>query len=312
MNVNRKMRTGGSLASFVVTANVVRRTRKTRTTCQHGDARTDLRSEIEVAVRAVRSACRVCLKVQEGVIACTTEKCDATPVTSADLAIQAIVSLELERCFPEDGLVGEEDASPLYENQQVAARVADLVSSEEDDRVGSPLRPEDVIRAVERCTDGRNCERFWVLDPIDGTRGFLAKRGYVVGLALIVHGVCVLSVMGCPAIGSILASVKGRGSILVSLDEQEEEVYPRFETHPLRKGAKSLTSWTFSGSTIPVMPLLLGPSNPPDRLCCGEKLEIQSNNAKLLFHFEREWYCRTQDSHPAPLPRAFSNLLQGA
>jgi len=169
-----------------------------------------------------------------------------------------------------------------------------------------------VIRAVERCTDGRNCERFWVLDPIDGTRGFLAKRGYVVGLALIVHGVCVLSVMGCPAIGSILASVKGRGSILVSLDEQEEEVYPRFETHPLRKGAKSLTSWTFSGSTIPVMPLLLGPSNPPDRLCCGEKLEIQSNNAKLLFHFEREWYCRTQDSHPAPLPRAFSNLLQGA
>jgi len=63
MNVNRKMRTGGSLASFVVTANVVRRTRKTRTTCQHGDARTDLRSEIEVAVRAVRSACRVCLKV---------------------------------------------------------------------------------------------------------------------------------------------------------------------------------------------------------------------------------------------------------
>ncbi|KAJ8908130.1 hypothetical protein NDN08_008225 [Rhodosorus marinus] len=298
MNVTREMRTGGYLASFVVNANVVRRPRKTRTTCQDNDASTDLRSEIEVAVRAVRSACRVCFKVQEDVVECATEKCDATPVTSADLAIQAIVSLELERCFPEvrsvipsrqkaigamysdrpktlqDGLIGEEDSSPLHENEHLAARVTGLVSSSEaDNRVGSPLKPEDVIHAVDRCTDGGTFERFWVLDPIDGTRGFLAKSGYVVGLALIVQDVCVLSVMGCPAIGSILASVKGRGSILVSLDEPNEEVSSRFDTNPFRKGAKSLTSWTFSGPSIPVMPLLLGPNNPPDRLCCGSLIK---------------------------------------
>lgn len=41
---------------------------------------------------------------------------------------------------------------------------------------------------------------YWILDPIDGTRGFV--RGgdalYVVGLALVVEGEIVLGVMGCP------------------------------------------------------------------------------------------------------------------
>ena len=40
--------------------------------------------------------------------------------------------------------------------------------------------------------------RHWVLDPIDGTRGFVGQRQYAVCLGMLQEGEVVLGVLGCP------------------------------------------------------------------------------------------------------------------
>ena len=58
--------------------------------------------------------------------------------------------------------------------------------------------------------------RYWTLDPIDGTKGFLRGDQYAIALALIDDGEVVLGVLGCPNLpnpdgstGAILAAVAG-------------------------------------------------------------------------------------------------------
>ena len=72
----------------------------------------DLMSRKQVALAAVRQAAAVCKGVQEQLIRPETiEKKDKSPVTVADFASQAIVCSMLADAFPDDVVVGEEDAA---------------------------------------------------------------------------------------------------------------------------------------------------------------------------------------------------------
>ena len=48
--------------------------------------------------------------------------------------------------------------------------------------------------------DGGSARGYWVLDPIDGTKGFLRGGQWAVGLAFVSHGAPILSVIACPAL----------------------------------------------------------------------------------------------------------------
>ncbi|GMI91506.1 hypothetical protein like AT4G05090 [Hibiscus trionum] len=162
--------------------------------------------ELAAAVEVVESACRLCVDVQrslfsnEGQI---VEKKDLTPVTVADFGVQALVSLELSKLFPSIPLVAEEDSGFLQSNNlvdPVVSAVSDKRSIDEES-----LSRDDVLEAIDR--GGRNAfatgtkpATYWILDPIDGTRGFVkgSPALYVVGLSLVVEGDIVLGVMGCP------------------------------------------------------------------------------------------------------------------
>ena len=67
----------------------------------------------------------------------------------------------------------------------------------------------------------------WALDPIDGTKGFLRGGQYAVCLGLLVDGLVVVGVMGCPNLpvdftggasqeGAIFVAVRGEGAFQVS------------------------------------------------------------------------------------------------
>ena len=61
------------------------------------------------------------------------------------------------------------------------------------------LSEADVLALVDRgCSEGGAAGRHWVLDPIDGTRGFVGGRQYAVCLGLLSEGAAVLGVLGCP------------------------------------------------------------------------------------------------------------------
>lgn len=61
------------------------------------------------------------------------------------------------------------------------------------------LRAPQVLEAIGRCnSSGGPVGKHWVLDPVDGTLGFVRGDQYAVALALIDDGKVVIGVLGCP------------------------------------------------------------------------------------------------------------------
>ncbi len=170
--------------------------------------------ELHCALTAVRAASRVCREVQQGLVtADTLQKKDRSPVTVADFASQAIVSAQLQALLPNDLLVGEEDAKELREASQDAIRSA-VVDHVRAASTGKPSEA-DVLAWIDRGNADASTRRYWTLDPIDGTKGFLRGEQYAVALALIEDGEVVLGVLGCPNLpngdqtGALFSAVRG-------------------------------------------------------------------------------------------------------
>lgn len=131
-------------------------------------------------------------------------KVDGSPVTQADLAVQAIVTLYLQVLDSNMRLVAEEDASECMSDPGILAEVTILVNQffpfnviERSDKFSS----EEVLSALKSGNaDPSNDQVCWVLDPIDGTRGFVQGEQYAIALGKIVDGELVMSVVSCPNI----------------------------------------------------------------------------------------------------------------
>jgi 3'(2'), 5'-bisphosphate nucleotidase len=159
----------------------------------------------------------------------TKEKDDHSPVTVADFASQALIGRLLAKKFPGDPLIAEEDATAL--------RVPDAVQLLEDvtrfvSRFDSQATPESVCNWIDhRRVD--KAARFWTLDPIDGTKGFLRGDQYAVALALVVDGQVQIGALGCPNLseaarpatggpGSLVIAARGQGTWTTPLVEMGE------------------------------------------------------------------------------------------
>ncbi len=202
------------------------------------------------SLNAVRRASIVTRRVQAALLGAHRQDADATkaagvlhkddqsPVTVADFASQAVVARALREAFPGDALVGEEDASALRADPATLAAVTRFVS--EGVSGGEFGRPRgaaptiDVVTAEQVCEwidigNGEPGDRFWTLDPIDGTKGFLRCEQYAVALALIVEGRVEVAALACPALGPggalapetgiIAAAVRGQGAFWMPLDD---------------------------------------------------------------------------------------------
>jgi 3'(2'), 5'-bisphosphate nucleotidase len=155
--------------------------------------------ERQFATRVVAEACEIARRVQNEITATgdAMTKTDRSPVTIADLAIQTVVSRRLANRFPCDPLLAEEDVSPLEDSPATTERVLDLAASAIPD-----LDPSGLMEALGRGGHSGGATRHWVLDPIDGTKGFLRGEQYAVALALVHEGQVVVGVLGCPNLGS--------------------------------------------------------------------------------------------------------------
>jgi 3'(2'), 5'-bisphosphate nucleotidase len=146
----------------------------------------------------------------------TITKDDRSPVTVADYAVQAVVGLMLRDTGIED-MVGEEDAARLREDEAVRNEVVATVR-----RALPDATTEDVISAIEAGNhSGGPSGRFWTLDPIDGTKGFLRGGQFALALGLIDDGKVVMGLLGCPHWSVVEdpsgASVRPPGSICAAL-----------------------------------------------------------------------------------------------
>lgn len=154
----------------------------------------------------------------------TGEKEDGSPVTVADFATQALICQALGEAFPEDPIVAEEDSQELRENPQLIQRLTGYVNS----FTKGALSTQAVCDLIDR---GRADvgERFWALDPIDGTKEFQCGGSYAIALALIANGEVKLGVLGCPNLllsygdpqaqrGCLFVAERRKGAWMLSLE----------------------------------------------------------------------------------------------
>ncbi len=131
---------------------------------------------LEPVIEVARRAGEVVMSVYAGDFA-VRGKDDASPVTEADERAEAIIVPALQALTPQTPVVAEE---------AVAAGNCPAVG-----------------------------DRFWLVDPLDGTKEFISRNGeFTVNIALIEHGVPVLGVVLAPALGRLFAGVVGQGAFV--------------------------------------------------------------------------------------------------
>ena len=104
------------------------------------------------------------------------QKADQSPLTAADLASHQLIEQQLRQLTPEVPVLSEESADIPWSTRQ-------------------------------------NWKRFWLVDPLDGTKEFLKRNDeFTVNIALIEQGVPVWGVVYAPALGQTWAGSEVSGS----------------------------------------------------------------------------------------------------
>lgn len=109
---------------------------------------------------------------------------------------------------------GKDDASPVTEADERSEAVLLHALAE--------LTPDVPVVAEESVAAGRVPEvgeRFWLVDPLDGTKEFIGRNGeFTVNVALIEGGEAVLGVVLAPALGRLFVGVVGEGAFVEDKD----------------------------------------------------------------------------------------------
>lgn len=192
---------------------------------------TSYQREQEIAIQAVREAASLCMAVQAKISSSVLEKKDKSPVTVADFGSQALVCRAIREAFPGDPIIAEEDSEALKQgdNKHLLEKVVAEVTA-----VRPGVDEETVCGWIDFGGAQEYSDRFWTLDPIDGTKGFLRGEQYAIALALIVDGEIVVAALGCPNLsispdrpdetGIIYTAVKGQGTTAVSMEGSRDSV----------------------------------------------------------------------------------------
>jgi 3'(2'), 5'-bisphosphate nucleotidase len=130
-------------------------------------------------------------------------KTDGSPVTEADLAADRIIG---------DGL----------------ARLAPNLAALSEERVGLATPPYKAS--------------FFLVDPLDGTKEFVAGRNeFTVNIALVTEGTPLLGIVAAPALGVIWRGIVGRGAERLTLRDGAAPRVEPIRTRPLQPRGKPWT-----------------------------------------------------------------------
>lgn len=133
----------------------------------------DHQRELQTALEAVDQAGRAILKLYERFR--QIPDAPASISTDADRESQEIILTHLHQVFPEDALCAEEATPTLAQAAHTGPRL-------------------------------------WIVDPIDGTRGFARKNGeFSVMVGFVDHGQIVVGVVSEPALDRLTFAVRGGG-----------------------------------------------------------------------------------------------------
>ena len=132
--------------------------------------------DFEAVIAIAREAGNAILEVYNGPEFDVQTKDDESPLTAADRAAHRLIDRELRTLTPGIPVLSEEGADVPY---------------------------------AER----REWSRFWLVDPLDGTKEFIKRNGeFTVNIALVDEGAPVWGVIHAPALGTTYAGRVGEGA----------------------------------------------------------------------------------------------------
>lgn len=135
----------------------------------------DLERLLPSLIDAARQASRAVMAIYVSAAHGARAKDDQSPLTDADLAAHEILLSALVPLLPQCPVVSEEDSNSQRYRQSTG--------------------------------------RFWLIDPLDGTKEFLARNGeFTVNIALIEQGRSILGVVHAPAIDCLYWGGPGLGA----------------------------------------------------------------------------------------------------
>ena len=132
-----------------------------------------LNKELDIALNIIKEANKLVLDIYNSSFDVEIKE-DNSPVTQADKEADKLIVSSLKKYFPDDGFLSEESL-------------------------------DDKSRL--------NKSRVWIIDPVDGTKEFVAHTGdFTINIALSIDHVASLGVIAIPVTGEIYFAVKGMGS----------------------------------------------------------------------------------------------------
>lgn len=245
------------------------------------------RPRLALAAAAVARAATLCRTLRhEMADSMIQEKADdAGPVTIADYASQAVISLLLSRAEPGTTLLAEEHPDQLAGPEHVDLRRA--ICRAVGQELEESLDEGSVLDAIGRAGPQSGAKgAFWTLDPIDGTKGFIRGGQYAIALAWIEGGHVRMGALACPMLrlsffpgvtGWVLAAEEGCGLKIAPLDgsRAHRAWLDRFEAPGATPGAphsprmrfcESVESAHSDQTTSEKIATRLGLSEPPLRM----------------------------------------------
>jgi 3'(2'), 5'-bisphosphate nucleotidase len=124
----------------------------------------------------------------------------------------------------EIGLELKADDSPLTLADKASHELIEAALREMDADVPvlSEESPEEAIR------DRKSWQRFWCVDPLDGTKEFIKESGqFTVNIALIEGAEATLGVVHVPVTGVTYSALRGDGAIVENADGDRREIRTR-------------------------------------------------------------------------------------
>jgi 3'(2'), 5'-bisphosphate nucleotidase len=191
--------------------------------------------DLQPILRAVRQGMTLCREVQKTHIT-RNEKGGHEPVTIADYGTQAIVNQAIMRHFPGDAIISEESGqqfSTLVTSDQ-QKQVAQLVSA----ILGESVTVDTLVEWLDYgkvSDDTITPARTWLVDPVDGTKGFLAGRHYVIAVGFMRDSQPHAAVVGAPAYpntekGVLFHAIDGAAYAHVSGNGETNRMYVSHRT----------------------------------------------------------------------------------
>lgn len=188
---------------------------------------------LDAIVGIVRRAGDAILEVYSSSDVGATLKEDASPLTRADLAAHGLIAAALRALTPAVPVLSEEAAAIPFDER-------------------------------------RRWPAYWLVDPLDGTREFLARNGeFTVNVALIVGHDAALGVVGVPARAKIYSGVPGVGASVLDGGERPRRITTqRPAATPVRVvGSRSHRGDSLDGFLARVGPHELIPTGSALKFC---------------------------------------------